>query len=631
MIQKLFTQVSFIICLLLSTFLITNAQVNVSLGATPDINLINPQFTSDLIITARLSGANEVPAVVTDAVGVATIHFNEDKTVATLNATVSNLSSAFTGAHIHIGRPGENGDVLIPLNEDYNNGRLTASIIDLDKALLSQFINGELYLNIHTENNPAGELRGNLKLEAPESFGGVFSGDQENPVVDVEGTGIASMHYTANTNVLEINVLVDGLTGPITGAHLHQAPEGENGDVVEGLTDFVTGNAIKVKLQAGDYIEALRGGNIYLNIHTEANPSGEIRAQLEPFEGIVIDSWLNAEQEAHDITVFLEDALGLGIFELTSSLDTINYRVQLTGLTDFATAAHLHLGELGVFGDVVFNMTDGLFDNLIVGTDLPVNDTLVNNILSGDIYINVHTESNPMGEIRGQLYRLARQGYTYDICAEQEIPAPTGASEVSGSGMFAFNRDMDEAHLMVTVNELTSAFTGAHIHNAAAGETGAVIFPFTDNWANGGAFLYFTGESDTPFNPEFADIIRNGNGYVNIHTENNLAGEVRGQIVKTLDCPLLLSSTIEVGAELVTFEVYPNPAIDNLTLVLPTVDSKILNQLDLTISNSMGQIVKQLAEVTANQQIGINDLVPGIYYLSLVADGQISGVKFIKE
>lgn len=596
----------------------------------PTINVVNPQFGSDLIITAKLSGANEVPAVTTDAVGVATIHFNEDRTAATINATVSNLSSAFTGAHIHIGKPGENGGVLIPLSDDYVNGRLTATFIDIDNTLLSQFINGELYLNIHTENNPAGELRGNLKLEAPESFAGLFTADQEVPEVDAQGTGLVTVHYTANTNVLEINALVEGLTGPITGAHFHNAPEGENGGVVGALTEMFVGNALKVKIQAGDYIEALRAGNIYLNIHTAANPSGEIRAQIEVLEGVVVDSWLTADQEVHEVTGS-EAALGLAVFGVNGSLDTLNYLVQMANLSGSATAAHLHAGALGTAGGVVLNMSDDIFDKLIANIDIPVDASIVNSILSGDIYLNVHTEANPMGEIRGQLYRLAREGYTYDICSEQEIPAPTEASEVSGSGMFAFNRDMDEAHLMVTVNQLTAAFTGAHIHTAAAGETGGVILPFTDNWANGGAFLYFTGESDRPINADFAEIIRNGNAYVNIHTENNPAGEVRGQIVKTLDCPLLISATIEVGQELVTFEVFPNPAMDNLTLAIPTVDSKILSKLNLRISNNIGQVVKHISGVTTNQQININDLTPGMYYLSLTADGAVSSVKFIKE
>jgi len=596
----------------------------------PEINVVNPQFDADFLITARLSGGNEVPAVTTDAVGVASIHFNEDRTKATVNATVSNLSSAFTGVHIHEGSPGTNGPVLIGLTESYDNGRVTAEF-DVDKALLARLVNGELYFNLHTENNPGGELRGNLALEAAESFVGYFSGDQENPALDVPGTGLATVHYTANTNVLEVNVLVDGLTGPITGAHFHRGAVGENGPVVEGLTDFVTGVGIKVKLQASEgYIEDLRAGNIYLNIHTEANPSGEIRAQVNAVDGFVIDTWCNAEQETADLFVVgLDNSLALGYFNMNASLDSLDYYVQISELTAFTTAAHLHEAALAEGGPVVLNMTDDITENLIVGTGIPIEPSLANTILSGDNYLNIHTAINPDGEVRGQLYRVARDGYYYDLCTEQEIPTPTGAENVSGSGMFAFNRDMDEAHLMVVVNELTSDFMGAHIHNAGLGETGGVIFPFTDNFMNGGAFLYFTGDSETPFNTDFASIIRSSQVYVNIHTANNPAGEVRGQILKELGCPIS-TSTLEVGQAVVNFEVFPNPATDQLNLILSEIDAATLNQLEVAIFNNVGQQVKRMSAAQANQ-IDISDLDAGMYYLTLSADGVMSGIKFIKE
>jgi len=191
-----------------------------------------------------------------------------------------------------------------------------------------------------------------------------------------------------------------------------------------------------------------------LNIHTAANPSGEIRAQINAVDGIVIDTWCNAAQETADLLVVgLENSLALGYFNMNATLDTLDYFVQISDLTAFTTAAHLHEAALAEGGPVVLNMTDNINENLIIGTGIPIEVALANTLLSGDNYLNIHTEINPDGEIRGQLYRLARDGYTYDVCSEQEIPAPTGASEVSGSGMFAFNRDMDEAHLMVVVNE----------------------------------------------------------------------------------------------------------------------------------------------------------------------------------
>lgn len=496
----------------------------------PSINPVDPKFGADFIITAKLSGDQEVPAVTTDAVGVATVHFSPDRTMATLNVTVSNLSSAVTGAHIHKGAVGTNGSIVLDFSGDYSNGRITKTF-PVDAARIAEFIKGELYLNIHTANNGGGELRGQLLLEAPESFMGTLSGDQENPAVTTNATGVVSVHYTANTNVLEINAQWDGLSSAITMVHLHEGAVGVNGGVVLDLSSSVIGNSIKVKVAGNDVIAAMRAGNIYLNVHTQNHGGGEIRAQLMPQEGLIIDTWLTAAQETHAVTNGA-NSIGLGFFKIAPTLDQMDYKVQMNRLTGAIAGAHLHNGGLGQNGSVEQGLT--ISGNVVSANNLAISADLLASILSGKIYVNIHTAQNSAGEVRGQLYRLARDGYTYDICPQQEIPTPMGADTMSGSGMFAFNREMTEAHLMVTVNQLSSAFSGSHIHQGAAGATGPVIFNFTNNFANGGAFLYFTDTSSTPFNAAFAETIRTSNAYVNIHTANNPPGEVRGQIVKAI-------------------------------------------------------------------------------------------------
>ncbi|WP_236978830.1 CHRD domain-containing protein [Membranihabitans maritimus] len=496
----------------------------------PEIVVEDPGFGSDILVTSRLTGGAEVPSVETDAVGVATVHFNEDRTMGTINVTVSGLSSSFAGAHIHEAPSGENGDVLINMSDSYTNGRITQSF-EITDSLMTKLLEGHLYVNVHTENNPGGELRGQLSLEAPHSYTGWMSGSSEVPSVEADASGLVTAHYTPNTNILELNAQWSGLTGPITGAHLHMGSAGENGDVVENLTDLVIGESIKIKIEAGDYIEALNAGEIYLNVHTEANPGGEIRAQLAPTHGVVIDTWMTGGQEAPSAD---NNGIGLGLFVLDSELETVDYWVQTSSLTGPITGAHIHSGELGVSGDVVLNLTDGIDGWTIQGEDASVSADLVNTMLSGDNYINVHTEAFPAGEVRGQLYRLARDGYAFNICPDQQVNAPVMADSVSGSGIFAFNRGMDEAHLMVVSNELSSDFAGSHIHNGVMGEDGDVILNFSDAFMNNGAFLYFTDSSATPMTSEFAELVRMGETYVNIHTENNPGGELRGQIIKEL-------------------------------------------------------------------------------------------------
>lgn len=587
----------------------------------PEINIFNPNFSDDILIAARMTGGNEVPAVTTDAVGVATVTFNDDYTMATINATVSGLSSAFTGAHIHLGDPGTNGDVVFNFTDEYNQGRLQSTFAVTNNDVAT-FIDGGYYLNIHTESNPGGELRGNLALEAAETFIAFATGDEEVPSVDTEGVAIASLFYTSNTNVLEVRVQASKLSGPITGIHLHAGNPGENGDVVENLTPFLVGNTVNVKLQAGDYIDALRNGGIYLNVHTEANPSGEVRSNFFIPEGIYFDAFLGGSQEVPAVD---SESFGYAVGLASSDLSVLEIAVITDNLSGPITGAHFHNGALGENGDVVVNLTDLVSDNLIVtNEDIALTPELLSSYLSGNLYLNIHTDTYPSGEIRGQAYRTARDGYAYDICQDQEVGDVVNAGNASGSGMLAFNRDYDEMHLMVVANELSSEFQGAHIHNAPVGEDGDVVFNFSDSWANGGAFLYITDE----FTSELAGQIQSENAYVNVHTTNNPAGELRGQIVKELTCPLDVG-TIEVNGEILEALVYPNPTATDITLQLAG-DERLYDGATLIVSDING---RQLRQQTVSQEyttIATNDFDSGVYFITIRGAAYTHTMKFTK-
>jgi hypothetical protein len=67
-------------------------------------------------------------------------------------------------------------------------------------------------------------------------------------------------------------------------AHIHQAAMGKNGPVIVPLTKSGDGTwsvPAGSKLTA-DQMKAYQAGDLYVNVHTEANKGGEIRAQLKP-------------------------------------------------------------------------------------------------------------------------------------------------------------------------------------------------------------------------------------------------------------------------------------------------------------------------------------------------------------
>ena len=108
-----------------------------------------------------------------------------------------------------------------------------------------------------------------------------LSGASEVPAVMTDATGRVEASLTAGTNLLTWRVTYSGLSGPVTGAHFHgPAMAGQNAGVVvpisAPLTSPITGSATLTPSQAAD----LTAGKWYVNLHTAANPNGEIRGQV---------------------------------------------------------------------------------------------------------------------------------------------------------------------------------------------------------------------------------------------------------------------------------------------------------------------------------------------------------------
>lgn len=127
---------------------------------------------------AKLDGNNEVPPVNTTGEGVINLKTKGDALSWKMNITgITNP----TGAHIHRGKNGTNGEVIVDLlkgSKSSNNpsgmvlrGNITDSsltgsmkgktIADLKAAMA----NGDTYANVHTKDHPKGEIRGQIHLK----------------------------------------------------------------------------------------------------------------------------------------------------------------------------------------------------------------------------------------------------------------------------------------------------------------------------------------------------------------------------------------------------------------------------------------------------------------------------------
>ncbi|SDY78099.1 CHRD domain-containing protein [Thermoactinomyces sp. DSM 45892] len=126
---------------------------------------------------AFLTGNQEVPKVITSALGVLTLNSNNDETGIDYTLLVYNMQKLIA-AHLHLGPVGQNGPVVVPL-ASVNPGLslkqvgIISGVITADDLVgplagetierLIQLIEvGEIYTNVHTENHPSGEIRGQV-------------------------------------------------------------------------------------------------------------------------------------------------------------------------------------------------------------------------------------------------------------------------------------------------------------------------------------------------------------------------------------------------------------------------------------------------------------------------------------
>lgn len=121
------------------------------------------------------------------------------------------------------------------------------------------------------------------------TFVATLNGAAESPAKNVPGTGTATIIKSGGTYTYTITF--SGMTGAVAAGHIHgPAPVGANANVIvpfnvtgAGTTGTITGTFTSTNTAtiSNDSLDVLmKTGNAYVNLHTQANPGGEIRGQL---------------------------------------------------------------------------------------------------------------------------------------------------------------------------------------------------------------------------------------------------------------------------------------------------------------------------------------------------------------
>jgi hypothetical protein len=107
-----------------------------------------------------------------------------------------------------------------------------------------------------------------------------LTGGEEVPPASTQGKGSGSFRV-AEDGTISGSVTTEGVQG--TMAHIHQGAKGQNGPVIIPLTK--NGDTYSVpegKKLSQAQMDALKGGNLYVNVHSNSYKGGEVRAQLQP-------------------------------------------------------------------------------------------------------------------------------------------------------------------------------------------------------------------------------------------------------------------------------------------------------------------------------------------------------------
>jgi len=106
----------------------------------------------------KLSGAEEVPALSVPGTGSGSFRVASDGTI---TGSVTTKDVAGTMAHIHRGAKGQNGPIVVPLDKNGDTYTVPAGR-KLTPQQMTDLKAGNLYVNVHTNRNKGGEVRGQL-------------------------------------------------------------------------------------------------------------------------------------------------------------------------------------------------------------------------------------------------------------------------------------------------------------------------------------------------------------------------------------------------------------------------------------------------------------------------------------
>lgn len=419
----------------------------------------------------------------------------------------------------------------------------------------------------------------------------VLSPANEVPPVNLAASGTATvwLHVVRDSSGGVISGSVDFVVRyrfpeavTFTGLHIHSGAAGANGPVVinSSLTrveDAAADGVLRYQGQVMDSsaagVAALRGvlenpAGYYVNLHTSVHPGGAIRGQMEPAQALVLMTQLSGGNEVPPVDIaargtgtlmVLAGVRGDGQFSSAEVTFDVNYTGFAEG-TNF-TGLHIHTGAAGVNGPVTIDSAlrgpvaaaaSGA-GNLRYEAEVNMSNAASVAALYGlfaqpaRYYMNLHTQANPAGAIRGQMRNTDKATFQVTLLPGNEVPPVTGLEAQAHAAFTIHTLRNNEGHVLagVTIFDVNFRFpgevqfTGLHVHDGIAGVNGPVTLDSGLSRTNeplsaagfGNLYRWRTQDSNTAFQSMNSVVIYPERHYLNLHTTVNAPGAVRAQLM----------------------------------------------------------------------------------------------------
>ena len=231
----------------------------------------------------------------------------------------------------------------------------------------------------------------------------------------------------------------------------------------------------------------------------------------------------------------------------------LTYAITYSGLTGNATAGHLHFGDAKHSGSVFapLNNVPAAPSGSINGT-ATLTQQQADSLTLGHVYANIHTASNPNGEIRANLLSTSQANPTPvatmqvggSLTAASERPS-ANSSTATGTMTGTYDPNSKVLSYTVTFAGLTGNASAGHLHFGDAKHSGSVFAPFASVPAATSGSI--TGTAT--LTPAQADSLTAGRVYANIHTPGNPNGEIRANLITSVSPTLQVANALSPANE----------------------------------------------------------------------------------